>query len=74
MIVTIDQEQCIGCGACHSVCAEVFDEDEIDGTGHIVKAFRIDDNPARGQVPDELLESVQTAVGVCPVEAIHIEE
>lgn len=60
--------------ACHDVCAEVFDEDERDGTGCIVKAFMIDGNPARGQVPDELRESVETAAGVCAVEAIYIEE
>lgn len=74
MIVTIDYELCIGCGACHIVSPEIFDENELDGIGCIVKVFRIDDNPARGQVPDELLESVQTAAGVCPVEAIYIEE
>ena len=74
MIVTIDYEQCIGCGACHDVCAEVFDEDEIDGMGRIVKDFMIDGNPAMGQVPDELREIVETAAGVCVVEAIHIEE
>jgi ferredoxin len=72
MKVTIDQEQCIGCGSCNITCGEVFGEDETDGTGYIVKAFRIDDNLAVGQVPDELLECVQTAAGVCAVEAIHI--
>jgi ferredoxin len=71
---TIDQEQCIGCGSCGIACAEFFGEDETDGTGYIVKTFQIDDNPAVGQVPDELLECVQTAAGVCAVEAIHIGE
>jgi ferredoxin len=74
MKVTIDQEQCIGCGSCNIVCAEVFGEDETDGTGYIVKAFQIDGDLAVGELPDELLECVQTAAGVCAVEAIHIEE
>jgi ferredoxin len=74
MKVTIDQEQCIGCGSCNIACAEVFEEDETDGTGYIIKAFRIDEDPGVGQVPDELLECVQTAAGVCAVEAIHIAE
>ena len=46
MKVAIDQEQCIGCGSCNCVCAEVFGEDEADGTGYIVKAFKIDGDPA----------------------------
>jgi ferredoxin len=74
MKVTIDQEQCIGCGSCSIACTQVFEEDETDGTGYIVEVFQIDDDPAVGQVPAELLECVQTAAGVCAVEAIHIEE
>ena len=74
MKVMIDQEKCIGCGSCNIVCAEVFEEDEIDGTCRILPAFRIGGDPDIGQVPDELVECVRAAACICAVMAIHIEE
>jgi ferredoxin len=73
MKVTIDQVKCIGCGSCSIVCAEVFDEDEIDGTCRILPAFRVDGDLTFGQVPDELAECVRTAACVCAVEAIQLQ-
>jgi ferredoxin len=73
MKVMIDQEKCIGCGSCSIVCAEIFEEDEIDGTCRILPAFRVDGDLAIGQVPDELVECVRTAACVCAVEAIQLQ-
>jgi ferredoxin len=52
----------------------VFEEDEADGTSRIVEAYRVDGDPAVGEVPDELGECVRTAAEGCPVEIIHVEE
>jgi ferredoxin len=73
MQVMIDQEKCIGCGSCSIACAEVFEEDELDGTCRILPPFRIDGNPDIGQVPDELVECVRTAACICAVEAIQLQ-
>jgi ferredoxin len=74
MKVTIDREECIDCGVCYAQCPEVFEEDDSDSTSRIVGAYRVGDDPAVGQVPDEMAESVQAAADGCPVEAIRIEE
>jgi len=72
MKVTIDQKECISCAVCCADCPEVFEEDEVGGTTQIVAAYRVDGNPAVGQIPDEFLECVQAAADDCPSEAIHI--
>ena len=58
----VDQELCIGCGACEGVCPEVFEmrDDDI--------AYVIID-----PVPAELEESAIEAEESCPVEAISHE-
>jgi ferredoxin len=74
MRVEIEREDCIACGACSLDCPEVFEEDEADGTSRIVEAYRVDGDPALGEVPDELGECVRIAMEGCPVEVIHVEE
>lgn len=58
----VDQEACIGCGACEGECPEVFQVKDDD------KAHVILDN-----VGTELQESALEAESVCPVEAISHE-
>lgn len=74
MKVTIDREECIDCGVCYAECPEVFEEDDSDSASQIVGAYRVGDDPAVGQVPEEMVECVQMAADGCPVEAIRIEE
>ena len=74
MKVTIDREECIDCGVCYVECPEVFEEDDSEGTSQIVRAYRVGDDPAVGQVPEKMAECVQTAADGCPVEAIRIKE
>ena len=60
MIVKVEKETCIGCGACVSVASEVF---EIDDEGKaFVKEGKIDEEKAK--------EGADT----CPVQAIKITE
>ncbi len=55
----VDQELCIGCGACEGVCPEVFEMRDDD------KAYVIKD-PVPAELEDNALESEES----CPVEAI----
>ena len=58
MEFTVDQEICIGCGACEGTCPEVF---ELPGDTSQVKL-----NP----VPEEFQSSALEAESGCPVDAI----
>ncbi len=55
-------ENCIGCGACTSICPEVFDLN-ADGLAENIL----------GDVPAELVDSAKEAMDACPVGAI-VEE
>ena len=62
MKVTVDEELCVGCGACVDICPEVFD---------------LEDDMAKvltNEVPGELEESASEAAEACPVDAIIIKE
>lgn len=61
MIAQVEKDACIGCGACPSICPEVFEMDE-DGL-----AFA-----AKEQVPEDLEDTAQEAADSCPTEAIII--
>ena len=63
MKVFVDQDLCISCGLCISVCEDVFSWNEDD------KAEAIDED-----VPVELEEDVEEAVETCPTEAIQYQE
>ncbi len=57
----VDQELCIGCGACEGVCPEVF---ELDDDKSQVKL---------DPVPEEFQECALEAEENCPVQAISHE-
>lgn len=57
--VAVDQDLCISCGLCISICDQVFHWNEDD------KAEAID-----GDVPEELEADVQEAMDSCPTGAI----
>ena len=54
-MVKIDKEKCIGCGACASICSEIF---EIG-----------DDGKAKVKAQKNI-SCVKEAIGSCPVDAI----
>ena len=74
MKVTIDREECIECGTCYADCPEVFEENPEDYFSQIKEEYRVNDDPAVGEVPEDLEECVEDAAYGCPVEIIHIEE
>jgi ferredoxin len=62
MKFTVDQELCIGCGACEETCPEIFEL--YDDLSYVVL----------DPVPDELQQSALAAEDDCPVEAISHED
>ncbi len=60
----VEPDLCISCGACISICPEVFSWNDDDG-----KAKAID-----GNVPDDLVDSATEAMESCPTEAIKKED
>lgn len=60
----VDEDACIGCGACAAICDEVF---EISDDGYAVaKDEKITDN--------EIKERAIDAMEGCPTEAIHDDD
>lgn len=64
MKASVEQDTCIGCGLCPSICPEVFSmNDDTD------KAEAIE-----GDIPEDNLESAEEARDGCPVSAINLDE
>ncbi|WP_167958878.1 ferredoxin [Anaerosporobacter faecicola] len=63
MKATVDQDGCISCGVCVSVCPEVFSFNDND----VSQAIPDD-------IPEECIEAAQEARDSCPVSVISIEE
>jgi len=59
MIAYVEKDVCIGCGACPTICPEIFAMDE-DGLA----------TTQQDHVPEELEECAQEAAESCPTEAI----
>ena len=57
---------CIGCGACQSICEEVFEIGD-DGFAHVKEEMQ-------GDIPENLQDDVQDALESCPVSAIETQE
>lgn len=62
MKAKVDQETCIGCGLCPSICDKVF-ELQDDGKAHAV----VD------EVPSDCEDEAKDAEASCPVNAIECE-
>lgn len=64
MKVIVNQDACIGCGACTSICEEAF---EIADNG--LSTCKIE-----GEIPTELEQPVKDAMDSCPTGAIVLAE
>jgi len=60
MKVKVNQDACVGCGACVAVAEEVF-ELQDNGLSHEIKK----------EVPKDKEEVAKEAMGVCPTGAIE---
>ncbi|QLH75560.1 MAG: ferredoxin [Methanomassiliicoccales archaeon] len=70
--ITIDENECTGCGLCYNdECPDVFKEGE-GGTSSLQEKFR-KGSPAVGEVPDSMKGCAEKAADACPVSAIKIE-
>lgn len=59
----VDQEGCISCGLCVSVCPEVFQFNDDDKSEAFVD-----------EIPSDAVDSAKEARDGCPVSVIDIEE
>ena len=58
MKVTVDQEKCIGCGACEATCSDVFE---------------LKDGKSQVKEKNTVKECAKEAESACPVQAIKVE-
>jgi ferredoxin len=63
MKATVDQDGCISCGVCVSVCPEVFSFNDNDVSEAI-----------DGDIPSENVDAAQEARDSCPVSVISITD
>ena len=61
MNVTVDQTECVGCGACAEIAPEVFRMNDDEKS------------EVYGKVTDANKDSVQEAIDTCPVSCIAWE-
>lgn len=62
MKASVDQDTCIGCGLCPTICPDIF---QLDDSG---KACAQQED-----IPDELKDTAEEARDSCPVSAIDID-
>lgn len=62
MKAKVDQDTCIGCGLCTSICSEVFEMND-DGKAEAIS-----------EVTDSLKDDAEEAASSCPVDAITVED
>lgn len=69
LFVKVDQETCIGCGACGEVAPDIFDYDE-EG----ISFSLLDMNAGVTPVAEDLIDDLEDARDGCPTSSIQVEE
>lgn len=67
--VEIDQDACIACGSCYSICPDVYGQED-DGTAIITEEYQ-EGGVDTGSVPDDI-PCTQDGADSCPVDAITV--
>jgi ferredoxin len=62
MKVRIKNELCVGHGMCRLACPQIFQLNDQDGHAYVLKQ----------EVPVELEDAVEFAIGSCPEKAIEV--
>jgi ferredoxin len=59
--VSIDKEECIGCGTYKEICPKVFNFNEKAGKAEVIDSEGVTEDP------------IEEAIEACPVKCIHWE-
>ncbi|WP_342811971.1 ferredoxin [Candidatus Hadarchaeum sp.] len=70
--VSIDRDNCIGCGACWVSCPDVFEQNQADGHSQVVGQYRAGDSLSEGKIPETLEGCAKSAEEACPVQVIRL--
>ncbi len=65
MKVIVNQDACIGCGACQAITDSNFFEIGEAGFAEVIEKY------ADKEVPEKLCDSVESAMSSCPTSAIE---
>jgi len=68
MKVRIERSKCVRCGACWTICPEVFAEDPIEGTA----VLRVDACEPSEKAAD-IDVCIAKAADACPLGIIHVQ-
>ncbi|MGQ9788584.1 MAG: ferredoxin [Candidatus Hadarchaeaceae archaeon] len=71
IMVSIDRDNCIGCGVCWASCPDVFEQNKADGHSQIVERYRTGGGLGEGKVPSAFDGCVKSAEEACPVQVIR---
>ncbi|MCI4396202.1 MAG: ferredoxin [Desulfurococcales archaeon] len=74
--VTVDRDQCIGCGVAPTVCPQVFVLGSDNGKNRVVDKFstNLTESISEGELPEDLYECAAQAASSCPVSAIRVQK
>ncbi|MDX6152701.1 ferredoxin [Marinococcus sp. PL1-022] len=67
--VTVDRDECIGCGHCEEIAPDIF---ELDDEG--LAFVTLDENQGTQPMPEEKMDQLAEAFEECPTEAIQIAD
>lgn len=68
---SVNQEECIACGACNAAAPDIFD---LDDNGIATVIFAGDNNRGITAIAEDLQEELQEAIDSCPTQCIQLAE